>query len=73
MSSVLDSLSDNLWRLPYLGFAILMIVFGTTQSHTQAFDTSALNPHLMSQPTMNPPMMDQPPPVAPPWPFQPPQ
>jgi hypothetical protein len=28
---VLDSLSDNLWRLPYLGFAIVLIVFGTAK------------------------------------------
>jgi hypothetical protein len=147
MSGVSDLLSNNLWRLPYLGFAIVLIVFGTakkklfprvaqrvvttgvielmvsllswaawesfirnsydsgrwafglfnaalslvglagyitlltavfldrvpTQSHTKPFGPSALNPQLMSQPMMNPPLMDQPPPVAPPWPFQPPQ
>jgi hypothetical protein len=28
---VLDSINDNLWRLPYLGFAVVMIVFGTAK------------------------------------------
>jgi hypothetical protein len=28
---VLDSISDNLWRLPYFGFAVVLIVFGTAK------------------------------------------